>query len=163
MYPTAGVRLVASREEMGGDLLARTAGWTRLRPGGDRKVLDLLGGFWRSRIVIVGVAAHLGTAQEFTSLRDLRWSSVTFKNTLPLLVASVMVVCMITPNDIADELGITAKALRTFLRDQSNGFARSPVQHWQRYEFSRPEADEIKRAHRAKRSPTPARLKGSPS
>ncbi len=74
-----------------------------------------------------------------------------------------MVGYMITPNDIAAELGITGKALRDFLRDQSNGFARSPAQHGQRYEFTRQEADEIKRAYRTKRAPTVARLKGSTS
>ena len=70
---------------------------------------------------------------------------------------------MITPSDIAADLGITAKVLRRCLRNESNGFSRSPAQHWQRYEFTRPEADEIKRAYRAKRAPTVARLKGAAS
>ena len=66
---------------------------------------------------------------------------------------------MITPNDIAAELGISGKTLRDFLRNPSNGYARSPAQHGQRYEFTRQEADEIKRAYRTKRAPTVASLK----
>ena len=84
-------------------------------------------------------------------------------NTLPLLGTSAMVGCMITPNDIADELDITGKALRDFLRDPSNGFARSPAQHGQRYHFNRREAEEIKRSYRAKHAPTVFRPKGSTS
>lgn len=70
---------------------------------------------------------------------------------------------MITPNDIAVELGISGKALRDFLRDPSNGFARSPAQHGQRYEFTRREAEAIKSAYRTARTPTVARLKESAS
>jgi hypothetical protein len=78
-------------------------------------------------------------------------------------MASAMFGFMTTPNDIAAELGISGKQLRTFLRDPSNGFARSPAQHWQRWEFTRAEAEEIKRAYRFKRTPTVARLKDSAS
>ena len=70
---------------------------------------------------------------------------------------------MITPNDIASELEISGKTLRDFLRNPSNGYARSPAQHGQRYEFTRQETDEIKRAYRTKRAPTVARLKNSAS
>jgi hypothetical protein len=78
-------------------------------------------------------------------------------------MASVMFGFMTTPNDIAAELGISGKQLRSFLRERSNGFARSPAQHWQCWEFTRAEADDIKRAYRSKRTPTVARLKGSAS
>ena len=68
-----------------------------------------------------------------------------------------------TPNDIAASLGISGKTLRQFLRDRAHGFARSPLEHGQRWEFTRQEADDIKRAYRTRRAPTVARLQGSSS
>jgi hypothetical protein len=89
--------------------------------------------------------------------------SRTFRNHLPLLGTSVMVGRMITPNDIANELQITGKVLRDFLREPSNGFARSPAQHGQRYQFNRRDVDEIKRAYRAKDARTAFRPRASTS
>ena len=82
---------------------------------------------------------------------------------LPLSMTSAMFGFVTTPNDIAASLGISGKTLRQFLRDRSNGFARSPAQHGQRWEFTRQDAEEIKRAYRTRRAPTDARLKGSTS
>jgi len=70
---------------------------------------------------------------------------------------------MITPNEIAAELGISPTTLRGFLRRSSSGFARSPAQHGQRYEFSRREAEEIKVTYRTQSAPTAARLRPSSS
>ena len=82
----------------------------------------------------------------------------------PSRVANLLCAAGRKPTDIAAELGISGKQLRAFLRDRSNGFARSPAQHGQRWEFTRAEADEIKRAYRSKkRTPTVARLKDSAS
>jgi len=68
-----------------------------------------------------------------------------------------------TPNEIAASLGISGTTLRRFLRDRSNRFARSPAQHGQRWEFTREEAEEVRRAYQTRRAPTVARLKGSTS